>query len=157
MTKTTEWFIAERVRALSMMYLTRREDLHIFETRDDVGIDLSAALIKDGSVTARRFGIVLRGDRLPVSDAAANRQLKPSVQTFARSAEFTFPVCLFYFTMEDNKGRFIWIAEPVVAEDGRPSLVIHREASCHLLDTSAINSIVEVVDEWYDCLVAALR
>ena len=156
-TKTTEWFVAERVRALSMVYLTRRDDLFISETKEDYGFDFSVDIIKDEARTTRRFGIVLRGTKSPVSDATANQQLKPSMAKLVGIEEFPFPVCIFYFTMDDSKGRYTWVAEPIVDEDGHPRLELHRVADCKPLDSAAVDTIVRTVDQWYDSLFEMLK
>ncbi len=61
-----------------------------------------------------------------------------------------FPVCLFYFTMEETQGWYTWVAEPVVTETGATRLAHHEQASCELLDRAALDLIVEKVNRWYD-------
>src|SRR5262245_29967461 len=104
-TPTTQWFISERVRALAMVVLTRREDLLVIDPNSDYGFDLLVHIIKPNTPATRQFAVILKGTRTAVSDAQANAQLKPTINRYA-DGEFAFPVCIFYFTMEDDKGRY---------------------------------------------------
>jgi hypothetical protein len=151
---TQERFIAERVRALAVVYLTRRDDLIVTEETADVGIDLWVTLNladKDGH---RKFGVELRGVRSAVTADHANNVLYPSMQKMLRYGPFPFPVVLFFFTMENNEGWYTWVAEPVITTGGEFELVQHGTASCRPLNSDAINDIVEAVDRWYDAFFA---
>src|SRR5258708_1865778 len=115
---TQERFIAERVRALAVVYLTRRDDLIVTEGTADVGIDLWVTLNladKDGH---RKCGVELRGVRSAVPADHANNVLYPSMQKMLRYGPFPFPVVLFFFTMENNEGWYTWVAEPVITTGG---------------------------------------
>jgi hypothetical protein len=46
------------------------------------------------------------------------------------------------------------VAEPVVSPSGDFGIVPHDEASCRVLNTKAIDEIVEAVDHWYDAFFA---
>jgi hypothetical protein len=151
---TQERFIAERVRALAVVYLTRRDDLIVTEETADVGIDLWVTLNladKDGH---RKFGVELRGVRSAVTADHANNVLYPSMQKLLRYGPFPFPVVLFFFTMENNEGWYTWVAEPAITTGGEFELVQHGTASCRPLNSDAIDDIVEAVDRWYDAFFA---
>jgi hypothetical protein len=154
--KTTpqQRFIAERVRASAVVYLTRREDLSITEETDDVGVDLWVTLNLKDKVGHRKFGVELRGVRTAVTVDHANKVLYPSMQGMLRYGPFPFPVVLFFFTMENNEGWYTWAAEPVVSSGGDFEIVQHGEATCRPLDSKAIDQIVEAVDHWYDAFFA---
>lgn len=151
---TQERFIAERVRALAVVYLTRRDDLIVTEETADIGIDLWVTLNlvdKDGH---RKFGVEMRGGNSAVTANHANNVLNPSMQTMLRYGPFPFPVVLFFFTMENNEGWYTWAAEPVITATGEFELVQHGTASCRPLNSEAIDEIVEAVDRWYDAFFA---
>src|SRR4051812_22727000 len=93
-------FIAERVRALAVVYLTRREDLIVTEETADVGVDLWVTLNLEDKPGQRKFGVELRGVRAVVTAEHANAVLRPSLQQILRYGPFPFPVVLFFFTME---------------------------------------------------------
>src|SRR4051812_22100120 len=105
---TQERFIAERVRALAVVYLTRRDDLIVTEETADIGIDLWVTLNLEDKDGHRKFGVELRGVRTAVTAAHANNVLYPSMQNMLRYGPFPFPVVLFFFTMDDNEGWYTW-------------------------------------------------
>jgi hypothetical protein len=151
---TQQRFIAERARALAVVYLTRREDLLVTEEATDVGVDLWVTLNLKDKEGHRKFCVELRGARTAVTADQANKVLDPSMQKMLRYGPFPFPVVLFFFTMENNESWYTWVAEPVVSSGGDFELVQHGEASCHPLNSEAIDEIVEAVDRWYDAFFA---
>ncbi len=151
---TQERFIAERVRALAVVYLTRRDDLIVTEETADVGIDLWVTLNLEDKDGHRKFGVELRGVRSAVTADHDNIVRYPSMQKMLRYGPFPFPVVLFFFTMENNEGWYTWAAEPVITTGGEFELVQHGTASCRPLNSEAIDDIVEAVDRWYDAFFA---
>ena len=151
---TQQRLIAERVRALAVVYLTRRDDLIVTEETADIGIDLWVTLNQGDKEGHRKFGVELRGVWAAVTADHANQVLYPSMQKMLRYGPFPFPVVLFFFTMENSEGWYTWASEPVVSPDGDFQLVQHGEASCRPLNSEAINEIVEAVDVWYDAFFA---
>jgi len=153
-TKQKQRFIAERVRALAVVYLTRREDLIVSEETTDVGVDLWVTLDLEDTEGHRKFGVELGGDWKAVKADHVNEVLHPSMQRVLRHGPFPFPVVLFFFTMENNEGWYTWVAEPVVSLGGDFEIVQRGEASCRPLNSEAIDRIVEAVDRWYDAFFA---
>jgi hypothetical protein len=151
-----ERLIEKRAHALAIMYLTRRDDLTIGEVQEDIGLDLLVHFLPAGKDGVRQFGVALRGAWAPVSREEADRVLRPSIQRLRRYGPFPFPVCLFFFTMEENQSWYTWVAEPVVAPDGTFRLRLHDSASCKPLDKAAVNEIVGQVDRWYDAFFGTL-
>ena len=147
-------FIAERVRALAVVYLTRRGDLIVTEEGTDVGVDLWVTLNLEDKEGHRKFGVELKGVWTAVTADHANKVLYPSMQRILRYGPFPFPVVLFFFTMENNEGWYTWASEPVISSKGGFELVQHGEASCRPLDSEAIDEIVDTVDRWYDAFFA---
>src|SRR5712671_3805148 len=122
-------FIAEQVRALATVILTRRSDLTIVDTRQNTGLDLHVYLNREDKPMRLTLGILLRGVPSPVTAEAANKLLGPTMGQFQGMRKFTYPVCLFLFTMRDEQAFFSWLAEPVV-KDNKPRLVHHEKAHC---------------------------
>ncbi len=132
------------------MHLTRRKDLIIANAGRDVGLDFIASIARqEGERSLRQFGVILRGSRSPVTEDQLNQELRPTMQSLQRLGQFPYPVCLFYYTMDDDQGYFTWVAEPGVADDG-PRLLMHTDAHCRKLDRAALDEIVSGVDRWYD-------
>ena len=85
----------------------------------------------------------------------ANAQLQPTMAGLA-GGEVYFPVCVFYFTVKEDKGYCTWGHEPVV-EKGQARLRTRTEADCHPLDDKALAAVVSCVNAWYDALSASLK
>ncbi len=153
-----EWFLTERTRALAIMHLTRRDDLMVTSPgiAEDHGIDLLVHLKKPSSRSIRGFGVVLDASVSPTTDVRLNRALRSRIRTFLRSGDYPYPVCLLYFTMQDNRGYFTWLAEPVVTKEGQPQLLRQEKADCKHLDRESLDAIVGQVDRWYDAFYASL-
>jgi hypothetical protein len=152
-----EWFVAERARALARMHLTRRDDLRVTHAGKEFGLEYIVFITRKGEKdSVRQLGVVLRAARDPVTEHHLNRVLRPTMQAFQRDGEYPYPVCLFYFTMQDNQGYFTWVAEPVRTESGKPRLMLHSSASCKPLDREALDRIVSQVDGWYDAFFSSM-
>src|SRR5436309_387823 len=152
-----DWFIAERTRALALMHLTRRDDLVVTETRGpDIGLDYVVSISKeDGEQSLRQFGVVLCGTKSPVTEDQLNKTLRPTMQAFQRTGQFPYPVCLLYFSMDDDQGYYTWVAEPAVMADG-PRLIMHAKAHCRKLDREALDAIVASVHHWYEAFFGTI-
>src|SRR4051812_37372354 len=153
-TQLQQRFIADRVRALAVVDLTRREDLIVTEETSDVGIDLWVTLNLQEKEGHRKFGVELRGVQKAVTADHANKALRPSMQQILRYGPFPFPVVLFFFSMENSEGWYTWAAEPVASSTDGFAIVQRGEASCRPLNNEAIDEIVEAVDRWYDAFFA---
>jgi hypothetical protein len=152
-----EWYVAERARALARMHLTRRDDLVIVQAGKESGLDYLVSLARDSEKpSARQFGVALRAARSPPVEERLNEALRPEMRSLLRAGEFPYPVCLFYFTMEDDGGYYAWVAEPVRTEDGKPRLRMHSSASCQKLDRAALDEIASRVGAWYDALFSTI-
>ena len=94
---------------------------------------------------------------LVVRDAPeqANAVLGPTLGFFQGLRKFTYPVCLFFFTVREEQAFFSWLAEPIVNGDG-PKLVHHATANCVELTDALLGDVVDRVVAWYDAVEAAL-
>jgi hypothetical protein len=152
--RSQQRFIAERARALAVVYLTRRDDLIVTEEPGDVGIDLSVTLNAENKGGHRKFGVELRGDWAAMTTDNANQILRPAMHEMQQYGPFPFPVVLFFFTMENNEAWYTWAAEPLVSATGEFEIIRHGEAFCRPLNSEAIDELVEAVDRWYDAFFA---
>jgi hypothetical protein len=149
-------FIQKRAHALAMMLLTRRADLLIEEAKDDIGLDYIVRFHTAGKEGLREFGVELRGVWAAVTKEHADNVLRRSLRETKGYGPFLRPVCLFFFTMEDDGAWYTWIAEPVVAEDGKPRLCASDHADCRPLDNRSLKDVLEQVDSWYDAVLPVL-
>ncbi len=74
---------------------------------------------------------------------------------FRGMRKFTYPVCLFFFTLRDEKGYFSWLAKPVLRGDG-PKLLHHDKADCVPLTDDLLAQVVDQVVSWYDAVDVVL-
>jgi hypothetical protein len=152
-----EFFLAERGRALAIVYLTRREDLRIEAAKEELGLDFLVYIVKEEEPSQRPFGVLLRAEMAPVDPERANALLRPSVSNFRNLGTFPYPVCLFLLTMRDDRGYYTWLLEPLINGQGKPRLRERSEADCKPLDKEGIDEIVATVDRWYDALYDDLK
>jgi hypothetical protein len=149
-------FLAERTRALALVHLTRRDDLIVRGPDVDLGLDYLIHVVGSKKGVPRRFGVVLRGAWPAASSESIGRRLRSTMQALLKRGPFSFPVCLFYFTMADNQGYYAWVAEPLVTGEGRPKLQSHGTATCDTLNRDALDTISDRVNAWYDAFFAEL-
>jgi hypothetical protein len=148
--------IGKRVRSLAIVYLTARDDVVIDETDPDPGLDLMVRITAPKNGGIRKFGVALRGAWASVSETGANEAVRPVLRELKRRGPFPFPVCLFFFTMEETQGWFAWFAEPVTGPDERPALRMHEAPTCQRLEKKTLNSLVDQVNCWYDAFYSNL-
>lgn len=150
-----ELFLADRVRALAAVVLTRRDDLTVTETKQGTGLDLHVYIDREDKPMRLAFGVLLRGVPSPTTAENANKVLGPTMGQFQGMRKFTYPVCLFLFNMRDEKAYFSWLAEPVLT-GGAPKLAHHAKANCVELTDDLLGQVVERVVGWYDAVEGVL-
>jgi len=150
-----ERLITEQLRALATVVLTRRDDLSIVDTRRDTGVDLHVTIEREDKPMRLVFGILLRSVPAPIAPDQANKILKPTMGQFQGLRKFTYPLCLFLFSLREPQALCSWLAEPTV-NDGVPILVHHDHAECMLLTTEWLNEFVERIVDWYDAVETVL-
>jgi hypothetical protein len=148
-------FVAEQVRALATIILTRRGDLTIVETKKDTGLDFHVTIEREDKPMRLVFGVLLRGVPSPVTAGQANKVLGPTMGQFRGMRKFTYPVCLFFFSIRDERAFFSWLAEPTVSH-GTPKLVHHDKAHCVPLTDELLGNVVEQIIAWYDAVETVL-
>ena len=118
MTTQDQSFIDQRVRALAIMYLTRRKDLALNFDEKLGGIDLLVDILPakdhDEGAGRRMFGVDLKSANGSTTIEQLQKQLKSAFKGKRRIPKLPFPLCLFLFTMSDNKGYFTWLIEPSI-------------------------------------------
>src|SRR6202162_5545785 len=144
-----EQFMAEQARALATVILTRRGDLTIVDTRQDTGLDLHVYLNREDKPMRLTLGVLLRGVPSSVTVEQANKLLGPTLGQFQGMRKFTYPVCLFFFTLRQEQAFFSWLAEPIVT-NGAPKLVHREKADCLELTDDLLERALEQVVAWYD-------
>jgi hypothetical protein len=153
--ESKQQFIGEWARNKATVVLTRRDDLTIVDTGKDAGLDFHVQIDREEKTMRLTFGVLLRAVPSPVTSDHANKVLGPTMGQFLGMRKFTYPVCLFFFTMREDQEFFSWLAEPTLT-DGVPKLIHHQSANCRPLTRNLLDEIVEKVVSWYDAVEAIL-
>ncbi len=151
-----DWFVAERGRALAVVFLTRREDLEVRESKEENGLDYTAYSKSGARIGKRPFGVSVAATMTPVTPDVAAKQLKRAVARVHSVGPFQFPVCVFYFTVKDDQGYYTWAYAPVVTGQGQPRLEAQAQVPCHPLGDDSLEEIISAVDRWYDAFYATI-
>lgn len=151
-----QYYMTERARALALIYLTRRTDLKIVERQNGAGLDFTIYIQGDRPAGLRLFGVELRAAWSPITRQNADRVIGQGVKEAHEHGPFPFPVCLFFFTMEETQAWYTWVAEPVVDPGKGAALKMHETAVCRELSDAAMDEIVDRVNAWYDARFAAM-
>jgi hypothetical protein len=78
------------------------------------------------------------------------------VQRLKGYGPFLRPVCLFFFTMEDDGAWSTWVAQPIGSGSGKPLLRPCDKPDSRQLDKRALKEIIEGVESWCDALFPSL-
>jgi hypothetical protein len=60
------------------------------------------------------------------------------------------PVCLFFFTLDNDKGYYKWILEPIIKDHNNVALKINENEELKSLNDEKIDDIIAMVNNWYD-------
>jgi hypothetical protein len=153
--ESKDQLIGERARALATIVLTRRGDLTVVETKMDTGLDFLVYIDREDKPMRLMFGVLLRGVPSTVTIEHANRVLGPTMGQFQGMRKFTYPVCLFFFTVREEQAFFSWLAGPVVTA-GVPKLVHHDKAHCAALTNEIMDKVIGQIVAWYDAVETVL-
>jgi len=155
---TMKWdeFFARRAEDLGFIHLTRREDLIVDRlVSSGAGVDFLVTVMREGVATGRLFGVQVKARAGSIrSTAGLNRRVSgadPSV------ADVPFPVCVFVFTMGDDRGYYGWLREPVLSNRRSPTLRLVEHVEWSELDRGALAEIVHTVEAWYEAQKRSTR
>jgi hypothetical protein len=146
------WYIGQRSEALAIMYLTRRDDLIVSRQNQEQGLDFLVTLLKDGAYSGRLFGVQIKATvstpKLVQRDNIID--IKLNLDSLQPLAELPFPVCLFFFTLENDQGYYKWIIEPVSEGHKNSKLLFNKSNEFKKLTDEEIGNIILKVNSWYD-------
>ena len=133
----------ERAVQLSIIYLTRRDDLHVVRSQDECQPDLMVSILEEGLPTGKYLGIVAKAVSYDNTQAIERtfRQAK-----FDAFREAPFPICLFIFSMDKDNGYWTWLRKPT---EMPPGLTFAQEKGVKSLDNVALAGVVASVKRWY--------
>jgi hypothetical protein len=147
------WYIGLRSEALAVVYLTRRDDLIVSQQQKDTGLDLLVTITQDGKSSGRMFGVEVKAtassSNLIQHDnifKLKNNQYK-NLQSLR---DLPFPVCLFFFTLDNDQGYYRWILEPITKDENNVALKFNENDELKHLNDQQIDNITAMVNSWYD-------
>jgi hypothetical protein len=149
MKRDLQYFIDERAEHLAVVYLTRRQDLVIerMTMTADYGLDIFITILRDKLPTGRVFGVQVKGQDKAFKDI--QKLSLPFTQNETNYfQDMPFPVCVFLFTMENDRGYYRWIRYSLA--ESNQVLRSREQELWHPLDEHEIGQIVDDVNAWYD-------
>jgi len=150
--KKDAWYLESRAESLALMYLTRYPDLRIEKSPRDYGLDFLVTVPKGRGYTGRIFGIQTKGavSARQTSKSAVALPVEFARKELAASHDMPFPVCLFFFTMENDQGYYKWVKEPDLTASGAPKLIINKSTELKKLTNRELDTIISKLKTWYD-------
>lgn len=144
--------LEQRAERLAIIHLSRRDDLNVTQSQEEYGIDLLVSLTKAGKTTGRLFGVMVKATRsLPVKGAGSEgEQIKLQISASKVLEDLPFPLALFVFNMEDDKGYFRWLLSPVLTFANVSRLSVNHDSTFTQISTTTIDQIVAQVNQWYE-------
>lgn len=114
MNENDTWYLSQRAELLAVLHLTRRSDLVVSRPADDLGLDLLVSVIKNGQYTGRMFGVVVKASVHAVRrhGEKGEYRVQLSARLMASFWDVPFPVCLFFFIMQNDAAYYVWLKEP---------------------------------------------
>ena len=150
------WYIGLRSEALAKVYLTRRNDLIISQPQAQGagGLDIIVTITKDGNFSGRMFGVELKAtassSELIQQDDFFKLKNRSWNNYFKCFKDLPFPMCLFFFTLDNDKGYYRWILEPIIKDRNNVILKYNESEELKNLNDQEIDNMITMVNSWYD-------
>jgi hypothetical protein len=148
------WYIGFRSEALAVVYLTRRDDLIVYRDTKDYDLDVLVSISKNGEDINRLFGVEIKAvkstPKIIQNDDIFNIEGSDINVLQSRFTKCNFPICLFFFTLDNDNGYYKWIFEPIIDNETGNKLKRNVSPEFRKLTNESINNIVDLVNQWYD-------
>ncbi len=148
------WYIGFRSEALAVVYLTRRDDLIVYRDTKDYDLDVLVSISKNGEDINRLFGVEIKAvkstPKIIQNDDISNIEGADINVLQSRFTKCSFPICLFFFTLDNDNGYYKWIFEPIIDNETGNKLKRNVSPEFRKLTNESINNIVDLVNQWYD-------
>lgn len=139
-----ESFLAQRAESLAYVHLSRLPNLHVHRQHgSDLGLDYLVEITRNGEPTGRFFAVEVKGTN-------SERARLPKQVWALSHPEIPMPVCLLVFTLQNDKGYFAWIKEPIGSNLVLRS--INESVKLQELTTDKLADAVSKVQSWYESL-----
>ena len=148
------WYIGLRSKALAIVSLTERDDLIVYRDTKDYDLDVLVSISKNGEDINRLFGVEIKAvkstPKIIQNDAVFNIEGADVDVLQSRFKKCNFPICLFFFTLDNDNGYYKWISEPILDNENSNKLKFNRSPEFRELTKEAINDIVSLINQWYE-------
>ena len=148
------WYIGLRSKALAIVSLTERDDLIVYRDTKDYDLDVLVSISKNGEDINRLFGVEIKAvkstPKIIQNDDIFNIEGADINVLQSRFTKCNFPICLFFFTLDNDNGYYKWILEPILDQEKSNKLKLNPNPEFRKLTNEAINDIVSVVNQWYE-------
>jgi hypothetical protein len=150
MKRNMQAFMAKRADLLAFVHLTRRDDVVVDQpAAADFGVDYLVSLAGQGVPPGRIFGVQVKAhDGCVAHPGDLDHALRLRIKR-QHLAAAPLPLCLFVFTMADDRGYYGWLKEPVVGVDGIAVLRPVDSIQWHDLNGDGLSEILQAVNDWY--------
>jgi hypothetical protein len=150
--KTEAWYYGQRAESLALMYLTRRNDLSVSRQEMHYGLDFLVTICKDRIYSGRIFGVEVKASlsALKSNKGIITLPIRLTKHEASLYKDFPFPICLFFFAMENDKGYYRWIKEPVIEPKEQPKLVLSEGNELKTLTNEELDKIISRINKWYN-------
>lgn len=154
MTDTVQLYTDRRAALLAEVVLTRRKDVQVIPLGEkaDVGIDFIVQITTpiSGHPGNPSFGVRFHGTSKPLNDErAANRLANQVAETPARTPLLA-PIVLMVFSMEDDRGYWGWLMEPVGIGSSGPSLQSVLRMEMREINNESLEDLFSQVISWFE-------
>ncbi len=164
------WYIGERAEALATMYLTRRQDLEVSSVSPRsryTGSDIQIRLKSKSGGAPITFIVKVKGVfRSSPRLGLPSSRMFPVRYAVQELEDRGLPVCIFLFTVDDERGYYRWLYEPVVSDQQQAVLRLEQNfasispedqerqqvvilSKFEELNDEAIAKVVHQVMQWY--------
>ncbi|NEQ18153.1 MAG: DUF4365 domain-containing protein [Moorea sp. SIO3E2] len=147
MKRDLDYFIGERAEHLAIVYLTSSQDLVVERMKADYGLDMLVTILRDKLPTGRVFGVHIKGRDKAFKDIQQEASLVLSDQEKKYFQDLPFPVCVLFFTMDDDRGYYRWLKYP---SESNQSLHTLENNQWRSLDQEQVSQIIAEVNAWYN-------
>lgn len=153
MTTEQAWYIGQRAESLTVVYLTRRSDLIVTPQPKGYGLSFLVEISKLGSHSGRIFGIQIQAtvnNTIVIENENKTLEIKQDLPSTDLISELPFPVCLFFWTLNNDQAYYKWVLEPIIETPNYPRLLFNQNQVFKRLSNEEIEKIVSIVNNWYD-------
>ncbi len=108
---------------------------------------------KSDSRNGRIFGIQIEAtvnNAKVIENHNKTFEIKQDLPSTDSISELPFPICLFFWTLNNDQAYYKWVLEPIIETQSYPRLLFNQSQVFKRLNNEEIEKIVFTVNNWYD-------